>query len=204
MGASCLKRRVGLAPTDGWHILKYMFRIFLGIALLFVTSSAFADQSDKRLDTLFKQLRVTEDVELGVVLTQEIWRIWRQTDDDLADELMAQSTRAMALEQYDSALETLNHVVAAAPEYAEGWNTRATLLYLMGDYVASAVDVKRTLALEPRHFGAWSGLGLIYLNLGDERAALAAFSKALEWNPHLSGSRHNVEAIKKQLREHAI
>jgi tetratricopeptide (TPR) repeat protein len=101
-------------------------------------------------------------------------------------------------------LAALNQVVAAAPEYAEGWNTRATLLYLMGDYVASAVDVKRTLALEPRHFGAWSGLGLIYLNVGDERAALVAFSKALEWNPHLSGSRHKLEAVKKQLREHAI
>lgn len=110
----------------------------------------------------------------------------------------------MALEQYENALAALDQLVAALPEYAEGWNTRATLLYLMGDYVASAVDVKRTLALEPRHFGAWSGLGLIYLNLGDERAALAAFSKALEWNPHLSGSRHNVESLKKQLREHAI
>jgi tetratricopeptide (TPR) repeat protein len=153
-----------------------MFRIFLGIALLIATTSAFADQSDKRLDMLFEQLRATQDVELG----------------------------AAALEQYENALAALNQVVAAAPEYAEGWNTRATLLYLMGDYVASAVDVKRTLALEPRHFGAWSGLGLIYLNLGDERAALAAFSKALEWNPHLSGSRHNLEAVKKQLREHAI
>ncbi|MDX1488960.1 MAG: tetratricopeptide repeat protein [Acidiferrobacterales bacterium] len=169
-----------------------------------MTSSTFADQNDKRLDPLFEQLRASEDVEMGSTLTQEIWRIWRQTDNDLADALMAQSTQAMALKEYENALATLNHVVAAAPEYAEGWNTRATLLYLMGDYIASAADVKRTLALEPRHFGAWSGLGLIYLHLGDERAALAAFSKALEWNPHLSGSRHNVEAIKKQLREHAI
>lgn len=181
-----------------------MFRIFLGIALLIATTSAFADQSDKRLDMLFEQLRATQDVELGAALTQEIWHIWRATDNALADELMVQGMHAMALEQYENALAALNQVVAAAPEYAEGWNTRATLLYLMGDYVASAVDVKRTLALEPRHFGAWSGLGLIYLNLGDERAALAAFSKALEWNPHLSGSRHNLEAVKKQLREHAI
>jgi tetratricopeptide (TPR) repeat protein len=167
-----------------------MFRVFLGIALLITITSAFADQSNKRLDMLFEQLRATQDMELGAALTQEIWHIWRETDK--------------ALEQYENALAALNQVVAAAPEYAEGWNTRATLLYLMGDYVASAVDVKRTLALEPRHFGAWSGLGLIYLNVGDERAALVAFSKALEWNPHLSGSRHKLEAVKKQLREHAI
>lgn len=181
-----------------------MFRVSLLAILLSTTLSAFADQSDQRLDALFEELRVTPDAEVGAALTQEIWRIWRETDNVLADVLMAKGTRAMALEQYEQALAALNQVVAAAPEYAEGWNTRATLLYLMGDYVASAVDVRRTLALEPRHFGAWSGLGLIYANLGNERAALAAFAKALEWNPHLSGSRRNLEALRKMLQEEAI
>jgi tetratricopeptide (TPR) repeat protein len=181
-----------------------MRRACLAIVLLACSTLALADQTDRRLDGLFEQLRTTADPELGAFLTSQIWGIWRHTDNEAAARLMEKSARAMALEQYDDALVALNEVVKKAPEYAEGWNTRATLLYLMGDYSASAVDVRRTLALEPRHFGAWSGLGLIYMHVGDERAALEAFAKALEWNPHLHGSRQNLELIKKHLQEQMI
>lgn len=181
-----------------------MLRACLTVILLACSTLAFADQTDRRLDGLFEQLRATEDAQLGAVLTGEIWDIWRQTDNEAAARLMEQGTRAMALEQYDDALAVLDEVVKTAPKYAEGWNTRATLLYLMGDYSASALDVRRALALEPRHFGAWSGLGLIYMHVGDERAALEAFAKALDWNPHLRASRHNLEIIKKHLQEQMI
>ena len=181
-----------------------MLRVFLLLTLLTSSVVAFADQTDRRLDGLFVQLRATEDPEIGAVLTAKIWDIWRHTDNEAAARLMEQSTNAMALEHYDDALVVLDEVVKTAPEYAEGWNTRATVLYLIGEYSASAVDVRRTLALEPRHFGAWSGLGLIYMHVGDERAALEAFAKALEWNPHLRGSRHNLEMIKRHLQEEMI
>lgn len=183
---------------------KIMLRVCLIVTLLVSSGLALADQTDQRLDGLFVQLRSTEDPELGAVLTGEIWDIWRHTDNKVAAKLMEQGTHSMALERYDDALVVLDEVVKTAPEYAEGWNTRATVLYLLGDYSASAVDVRRTLALEPRHFGAWSGLGLIYMHVGDERAALEAFAKALEWNPHLRGSRHNLEMIKKHLQEQMI
>jgi tetratricopeptide (TPR) repeat protein len=183
---------------------QIMFRVCLLVALLASSTLALADQTDRRLDDLFVQLRTTQDPEVGAVLTGEIWDIWRHTDNEAAAKLMEQGTRAIAHEHYDDALAVLDEVVKTAPEYAEGWNTRATVLYLMGDYSASAADVKRTLELEPRHFGAWSGLGLIYMHLGDEHAALAAFAKALEWNPHLQGSRHNLEMIKKHLQEEMI
>ena len=181
-----------------------MFRVCLIAVLLASSALAVADQTDRRLDNLFVQLRTTQDPEVGAALTGEIWDIWRHTDNEAATKLMEQGTRAMAHEHYDDALAVLDEVVKTAPEYAEGWNTRATVLYLMGDYSASVADVKRTLTLEPRHFGAWSGLGLIYMHLGDEHAALAAFAKALEWNPHLQGSRHNLEMIKKHLQEEMI
>jgi tetratricopeptide (TPR) repeat protein len=181
-----------------------MFRVCLLVALLASSTLALADQTDRRLNDLFVQLRTTQDPEVGAVLTGEILDIWRHTDNKAAAKLMEQATRAMALEHYDDALAALDQVVKTAPQYAEGWNTHATVLYLMGDYSASAADVKRTLELEPRHFGAWSGLGLIYMHVGEERAALAAFARALEWNPHLQGSRHNLEMIKKHLQEQMI
>lgn len=162
------------------------------------------DQTDTRLDMLFERLRTTTDGGEGPRITQEIWVIWRETDNDIADDLMDQGLRDMTRERYDEALAVLNKVVKAAPNYAEGWNARATLLYLMGDYAASAVDVRRTLALEPRHFGAWSGLGLIHMSLENDTAALEAFKQALTLNPHLSGSRRNIEFIKKRLEEKII
>ncbi|MFQ5935453.1 MAG: tetratricopeptide repeat protein [Acidiferrobacterales bacterium] len=181
-----------------------MQRFCLTIVMLTWTTWVFPDQTDARLNALFEQLQATEDTHEGAEITQEIWNIWRRTNNQVADELMAQGVREMALERYEKALAALDKVVTAAPEYAEGWNTRATLLYLMGDFVASAVDVKRTLALEPRHFGAWSGLGLIYMHLGDDQAALGAFQRALEWNPHLIGPRQHLDVLKQRLKEKII
>ncbi len=163
-----------------------------------------SDQMDARLDLLFERLRTTADMREGQRITHQIWVIWRETDNDFASDMMNRGLQDMNHERYDEALTALNKVVQAAPNYAEGWNARATLLYLMGDYVSSAVDVRRTLALEPRHFGAWAGLGLIYMGLDNDTAALEAFKKALALNPHLSGSKRNVEIIKKRLQEKII
>jgi tetratricopeptide (TPR) repeat protein len=199
--AAHLAQQCKTAHTHG------MFRfplVFLTYALITWAPVAAPDQTDTRLDMLFERLRTTTDGGEGQRITQEIWVIWRETDNDIADDLMDQGLRDMTRERYDEALAVLNKVVKAAPNYAEGWNARATLLYLMGDYPASAVDVRRTLALEPRHFGAWSGLGLIHMSLENDTAALEAFKQALTLNPHLSGSRRNIELIKKRLEEKII
>lgn len=182
-----------------------MYR-FAACLLLMVSLSAavVADQADERLDTLFGLLHETENPRVGQQITRQIWIIWREVDSENADTLMDKGIRDMSLERYDRALITFNKVVEVAPAYAEGWNKRATLLFLMGDYVGSVADIKRTLALEPRHFGAWSGLGLIYTNLDNDPAALRAFEQALDINPHLPGARHNIESIKKRQQEQLI
>ncbi len=98
-----------------------------------------------------------------------------------------------------SALDDFSTAVAWAPDFAEAWHKRATVHFLMGNYPASIADLRRTLALEPRHFGALAGLGLIYLKLDDERAALKALEKALEINPHLPRTRQNVRELHERL-----
>ena len=182
-----------------------MYR-FTASFLLMLSMSAVvvADQTDERLDTLFGLLHETENPTTGEQITRQIWIIWREVNNESADVLMNKGIRDMSFQRYDQALVAFNEVVEIAPTYAEGWNKRATLLFLMGDFVASVEDIKRTVTLEPRHFGAWSGLGLVYTHMDDDAAALQAFEQALEVNPHLPGARHNVESIEKRRQEKLI
>ncbi len=174
------------------------------VALAAWPAATSPNQTDTRLDALFERLQVTDDEVEAQMITGQIWIIWRETSNDVARAFMRAGMRDMTHEHYDEALEAFNTVVQVAPHFAEGWNARATLLYLMGDYPGSVADIRRTLELEPRHFGAWSGLGLIYMSLEQDRAALEAFNKALELNPHLTGSRRNADLMKRRLKDRVI
>ena len=102
------------------------------------------------------------------------------------------------------AMPVLDDIVARAPNWAEGWNKRATVLYLMGEHDRSLADIDRVLALEPRHFGALAGLGLIRIEKGETREALAAFRRALAVNPFLRERFSLIPALEKQLGEKPI
>lgn len=169
-----------------------------GTALL--DGPAPADQNDRRLDGLFERLHATGDAAESRGIEQEIWRIWLESDDAVVDRLMRQGMAAMGLRRLELALERFDRIVERAPEFAEGWNKRATVHYLMGDLQASVLDIERTLDLEPRHFGALSGLGLIYDAIDEPRAALRSFEAALRLNPHLEGTRERIEALRRELR----
>ena len=175
-----------------------MRRLIL-IALLLIVAPAAADQNDPRLDDLFAGLHATDDLAAGTQLTREIWVIWREIDDETAHVLMREGIRDMAEQRYESALTSFDKVIELAPDYAEGWNKRATLYYLMGENSKSAADVKQTLNLEPRHFGALAGLGLLYMQIDNFNAALEAFGDALGVNPHLPGAQRNIEIIEQAL-----
>lgn len=184
-----------------------MRRLFTALALVaslgFAVSGS-AAQEDARLDELFERLKTTGDPVEGRGLTSEIWSIWLRSDDESVDRLMRKGIVAMAERDFETALILFNAIVEEAPDFAEGWNKRATVHYLMGNYPASVSDVERTLALEPRHFGALSGLGLINMALGRDEIALKAFEAALEVNPHLSGPKANIEDIKRRLEGEAL
>jgi tetratricopeptide (TPR) repeat protein len=100
---------------------------------------------------------------------------------------------------YSAARIMLDRIVQQAPEYAEGWNLRATVHYMEDEYGEALGDIERVLALEPRHFGALAGLGRIFLELEDKKAALKAFQAALAVNPHLSDVREEMVDIQEEL-----
>jgi tetratricopeptide (TPR) repeat protein len=159
-----------------------------------------ADQRDTRLGPLFARLKTTASVTEAEAIERRIWRIWGECADAAAGQLMREGVIAMAERRYPVALERFDQVVEEVPDFAEGWNKRATVYYLMGNYSASVLDIRRTLELEPRHFGALSGLGLIYDAIDDPAAALRSFEAAVAINPHLETAQERIKELHRELR----
>ncbi len=171
---------------------------------LFAALPAAADQNDARLDELFSSLLQAPGAAEAQALEGAIWSIWGQSDDGAVRALMQDGVAAMSRRDYRRALAKFEQMVAIAPDFAEGWNKRATVHYLMGNFEQSLADVAKTLSLEPRHFGALSGRGLIYVALEDEKRALEAFEEALAIHPHLASAAVNAAALRKRIREREI
>ncbi len=168
-------------------------------AKLTVTMPDAASQMDPKLDSLFKKLRSADSAKEAQFIEQSIWRIWTTSGDSEVDILMAESIVAMAREKFEQARDVLDKVVRIAPEFAEGWNKRATLNYLTGDFKASVADVEKTLILEPRHFGALSGLAMISLAIGEDERALEAFDAALAIHPRMAGAETHIRDLREKL-----
>ena len=137
------------------------------------------------LDFLFGALKAAPDETSAKAIEQRIWAQWLISKSDTTNLLMSRVKKAVDGKDVDLALRLLDAVVDLNPDYLEGWNRRATLYYMRRDFGRSLADIRRVLALEPRHFGALTGLGLIMQELGDDKRALEAFRKAIEVNPHL-------------------
>ena len=186
-----------LVPALGRPKLNAMRHLLAACALLgLLASVAEADQRDPRLPALFSKLKTAKTVETALPIEAEIWTIWAESDNDDVNILMHLSVDAINREDFETALTLLDKMVEVAPDFAEGWNKRATVRYLTGDLDSSEADVAKVLELEPRHFGALSGLGLIHLARGDAERAQEAFQRALEVNPTMPGPQHWVEQLK--------
>jgi tetratricopeptide (TPR) repeat protein len=166
--------------------------------LLALPGSAMGAQNDPRLDELFQRLRAAGNPVEAQVVEVLIWKIWGEAGSRAADSLMRLGEAAMEGGDLGGALSLFDAVTQSLPEFAEGWNKRATVLFLMKEYERSAADVARVLALEPRHFGALSGLGLINMHLDREDAAITAFEQALKVNPNMPQAKSQLDELKKK------
>jgi tetratricopeptide (TPR) repeat protein len=159
---------------------------------------------DALLDSLFERLAAAPDESTARLLEEAVWQIWLRSGSDTVDVLMQQSIKAMGENEPAKALDILDAVVALAPDYAEGWNKRATVLFVLDRHGESMRDIARVLELEPRHFGALSGIGLIQRELGEKERALAAFRQALTIHPFLPGARKAIEELTKDVEGQGI
>jgi Flp pilus assembly protein TadD len=141
------------------------------------------DPPEARLDALLAQLAEPgrQDWER---IQSEIQRIWSQSGSDSMDLLLERGNAALQAQDFDTALEYFSALTDHAPEFSEGWNARATTFFFMEEYSLSISDVSRVLALNPRHFGALQGLGVIFERMGRDDLALRAFRRAHALNPN--------------------
>jgi tetratricopeptide (TPR) repeat protein len=165
-----------------------LLRALLVLLLVTAPLSAFAaDYADKgTLDRLFAELKVAQTADEADGIVQQIWSVWLAPANSDLSQRMSRAGAAMTGGDDAAALTILNSVVTDFPDYAEGWNQRATLYFEMGNLDASLADIARVLALEPRHFGALSGRVMIYLKQGKRADALRDMVAALAIDPYLS------------------
>ncbi|WP_084507195.1 tetratricopeptide repeat protein [Geminicoccus roseus] len=168
--------------------------VALALALL-AAPPVLADQRDPALAPLFERLKRADAVE-GPGIEDQIWAIWFRYPDRVVASLLDEGTVLMSRRRWAEALDRFDQIVARAPDFAEGWNKRATVRFLLDDLEGSVADIQRTLLLEPRHFGALAGLGQVYLRLERPAAALRAFQAALDLNPAMAGVRRQVEELR--------
>ena len=129
---------------------------------------------------------------------------FHESGSDTADLLLSWAVKAMEDKDYPEALDILDQLIVLKPDFAEGWNKRATVHYLADDYASSVADIRQTLALQPRHFGALSGLGMILQETGQKEQAIVVLRKALAINPQLDKIKEAVERLEKETAGDAI
>jgi tetratricopeptide (TPR) repeat protein len=149
----------------------------------------------RNLDFLFGALKAAPDDASAKHIEDRIWALWLVSGSDTCNLLMTRVKAAVDAEKLDLAINLLDSIIELRPQYVEAWNRRATIFFLKRDYGSSLADLRQVLTREPRHFGALSGLGAILQDIGDEKAALDAYRRALALHPHLKGMADKVKSL---------
>jgi tetratricopeptide (TPR) repeat protein len=150
-------------------------------------------------DALVRRLG-DDDEDVREAATGAIWQIWSRSGDAAIDKLFARGVEHMQQQNLDDALKVFDQIVQRKPAFAEGWNKRATVLFLLGENERSLRDCDEVLKRNPNHFGALSGAGQIHLRLGQLEQALQFFQRALKVNPNLDGIREFIPLLEQKLR----
>ncbi|HEU0159229.1 MAG TPA: hypothetical protein VFR00_07940 [Hyphomicrobiaceae bacterium] len=193
-------------------------RFFGSVALLLLTAlplepfearppaaaAAELKERTERLAALFARLTSTNDAVEGDTIVEEIWRVWLDSGRPEIDAALQKALALVETGQPQAAMPLLDSIVERAPEWAEGWNKRATVLYLLDEYDRSLADIDKVLALEPRHFGALAGRGLIHIAQENYRAALDDYRRARAANPFLQGAAQMIPTLERRVGERPL
>ena len=181
----------------------------LGVLGLFFFSNVNAEDRKNELDKLFSQLKNSKNLSSAQIVEKKIWEIWliHPSDDRRGfrlTELLTQGSRLMHMRELNKAYKLFTTIIATEPDWSEAWNKRATVLYLMNQYKSSLDDIKITLTLEPRHFGALSGQALNYIELQQYEKAIQSYKAAQKIYPALDSAKKMIPELQELLNDQSI
>ena len=178
---------------------------WLVIALtLMAPAPGLADQTDQRLEALFDTLRTSSDTAELSEVEASIWEIWYDSGEADIDALMIEAGALASAGNLPAAEKVYARIIELAPGFSEGWNRRATVRFYQQDYDGSLADIEQTLKLEPRHFGAMWGLGMILGLQQNYQRAILAFEKLLEIKPNARDARPRIELLKEAMAYESV
>jgi tetratricopeptide (TPR) repeat protein len=149
---------------------------------------------------LVERLRDSNE-ELRVLAEQALWIVWSRSGDPAVDKVFERGLDEMGAGKLAESIATFTRVIEMKPEFAEGWNKRATVYFVAGDFANSLKDCAEVIKRNPSHFGALSGYGQIYLGMGELEKARDYFRRALDVNPNLDGVEFNLRTLERLLEE---
>jgi len=136
------------------------------------------------------------DPQVRALTESAMWEVWSRTGDAEIDALFARGVEQLQMRQLDEAVQTFTRLIARRPDFAEAWNKRATVYFVLGEYEKSLADCDQVMTRNPYHWGALSGYGMIYVELDQPGRAVEYFEKALAVNPNLTSVQQALETLK--------
>ena len=175
--------------------------------VLMFCGNVLAESKDRdiRLNQLFEQLKKSNNASLAFEIEMKIWNIWstHPTHDSLTQSL-AKGSGLISKGELEAAYKIFSTIIESAPDWAEGWNKRATVLYLMGRYQESLKDIDEVLKRESRHFGALSGQGLVQTELKNYEKAIKSYQAVQKIYPSIRAAKVMIPQLRKLIKEEAI
>ena len=183
--------------------MKKIFYIFIFFAY---TCLSYADDNQqKKIDNLFDQLKKASSYEDSKEIESKIWKLWTtHPSENSLTALLADGSFYMSQNKLEAAYETFTQTIELDSNWAEAWNKRATVLYLMGKYELSQADINKVLELEKRHFGALSGQGLVQTALNNYQKAIDSYIEAHKVHPNMKSPLIMIEQLKLQIQKESI
>ena len=185
-------------------IISLMKKFFLIIILFFSTTTLSANERNAELDKLFLELK-KNNPSLSSKVAQQIWMLWStHPSDQKLTSILDEGSRLIQDQQLNRAIDVFTEAIELDPSWAEAWNKRATVFYMVGEFQKSQDDIDKVLELEKRHFGALSGQGMVNIKLKNYDKAKRSYQKAQEIYPAMKSSKVMIEQIEELIKRQSI
>ena len=176
----------------------------LFIFFLFLISASNANERDIKLDSLFVKLKNINSQSV-LEIEQQIWKLWStHPSNQKLTKILAEGSELVLNQKYIKAVEVFTSVIKLDPTWAEAWNKRATVLYMLGEFEKSQDDIDKVLALEQRHFGALAGQGLVNIQLKNYEKAIRSYEQAQEIYPAMRSPKIMIKQIEELMKQQTI